>query len=186
MGNTFDRNIIKNLIPEVSCGNPPDYSAVFSAKAGQYLGFDPAALSPTDPNFYQKLARIGDFMSTAQGWQMYYQDAAAQAQSAAQAAVNNELNSNGNKSSRDQNGGILVTSETTLATLRSALQSELDLSQSGNAGYPTAANIASQITQTFLNSFVFQGAVLKEQKTCISVPQTQLVTPVPLGSAPTH
>ena len=180
----FDRNIIKNMLPEVSCGNTPDNSAVFQAKAAQSLGFDPASLNPNDPNFYQKMARVGDFMSTSQGWQLYYQGQAEAAQAAARQAANNELLSNGNKTARDQNGNIAVTSGASLATLQAAIQSQLDLSQSGNAGYPTAANIAAQITQTFLNSFVFQGAVLKEQNACISTPQVQLLTSVPLGTAP--
>ena len=46
------------MIPEVSCG-AVDYSQVFNAKAGQYLGFDPTTLDPNDPNFYQKMYSVG-------------------------------------------------------------------------------------------------------------------------------
>ncbi|HVY68218.1 MAG TPA: hypothetical protein VHA30_04975 [Patescibacteria group bacterium] len=183
---SLDRQMIKNFIPEVSCGSPQNYLQVFQAKADQYLGFDPQALNPADPDYYQKLSRVGNFLSSPQGWQLYYQDVAQQAQSAAQQAANNELSSNGNKSSRDVTGSIAVSAQTTVDTLRAALQAQLGLGQAGSAGYPTAANIASQITQTFLNNFVFQGTVLKEQKACIAVPQAQLVTPLPLYAAPAN
>ncbi len=184
VNNALDRTMIKNFIPEISCGNSQNLNQVFQAKADQYLGFDPNSLDPADPQYYQKMARVGDFFSSANGWQLYYQGVAAEAESRAREAANNELNSPANKASRDVTGGILVTAQTTIDALRASLQSQIDLAQSGNAGFPTAAKIASQITQTFLNNFVFRGTVLQEQKTCIPVPLVNLVIPIPLSAAP--
>lgn len=178
-----DRAMIKSFIPEVSCGNVPDYSRAYQAKAGQYLGFDPNSLDPNDPNYYQKLSRVGNFLSSAQGWELYYKGIAAQAQSAAKEAVTNELNSPGQKAGRDPVGNIITPVEVSVSALRAIFQRYL---QEGSAtrGFTATEKITSQITQTFLNNFVFQGVVLKEQKACISVPLVQLIGKIPLLPAP--
>lgn len=178
-----DRAMIKNFIPEVSCGNTQDYSKAFQAKAGQYLGFDPNVLDPNDPNYYAKLARVGNFLSSSQGWEFYYQGVAAQAQSSARQAANSELMSPGQKAGRDASGSIITPVEVSVSALRAIFQRYLE---EGNAtrGFSATEKITSQITQTFLNNFVFQGVVLKEQKACIGVPMEQLITKVPLSSAP--
>jgi hypothetical protein len=180
----FDRGMIKNFIPAVSCGKTQNLTPLFQAKADQYLGFDPQSLDPSDPDYYQKLARVGSFLSSPQGWQVYYQDVASQANSAATQAANNELNSQGNKSSRDITGGILTTAQTTVDAMRAAVQNMLASGFAGVSGDPWTAKIVSQITQSFLNSFIFQGTVLKEQKACIAVPMVNLVSPLPLNAFP--
>lgn len=180
----LDRSLVKNFIPSVSCGNSQNLAPVFQAKADQYLGFDPASLNPNDPDYYQKLSRVGNFLSSPNGWQIYYEEVAGQANVAAQNAANQELTGNGNKSSRDVTGGILTTAQTTVDANRAAIQAMLSSGFAGDSGDPWTAKISSQITQTFLNNYVFQGTVLKEQKACISTPVVTLVTPLPLMAGP--
>ena len=174
-----DKSLILNFIPAISCGVNQDYRSTFQSKADLYLGFDPSTLDPNDPQYYTKLARVGNFLSTPEGWDLYYQDAAAQAQSSAQQAALNELTSPGNKSARDIAGNIILTAQTTVDAMRATLQNML---ASGFAGYSKdgwTAQIASGITQTFLNKFLFQGAVLQEQKACIAAPRGNILSTIP-------
>ncbi len=182
--NPLDRSLVKQFIPSVSCGKQQNLASVFKAKANVHLGFDPNSLNPKDPDYYKKLAKTGDFLSSPNGWQIYYQDVAAQANSAAQTAANQELISGGKKSSRDPTGGILTSVQDIVTTQEKSLQAMLSEGFPGESGNPLAAKISSQATQIFLNTFVFKGAVLKEQKACLPVPVVNLVTTVPTESAP--
>lgn len=178
VGDALDQKMIRNFIPEITCGNSQDYSQVFMAKASQHLGFDPVSLDPNDPQYYQKLSRVGDFLSSPQGWQLTYQDAASQAAASARSAANTELTSPGYKTARDPSGNIITSIQVSIASLRSIFQRYLS-EGSDTSQFTTTQQITSQITQAFLNNFVLKGVVLQEQKTCISVPQVQLVTQIP-------
>ena len=175
--------MVKNFIPQVNCGNSKDYSSAFKAKADQYLGFDPNGLDPKDPNYYTKLAKVGDFMSQPNGWELYYKGIASQAQGAAEKAAGNELTSPGLKTARDPSGNIITPVEVSLGVMRAAFQRYLSEGRSDQQS-TVVERITGQITQQFLNSFVFQGVVLQEQKTCISVPQVNLLSGVQLVTAP--
>jgi hypothetical protein len=172
----LDRTMIKNFVPQVSCGKNGNYNQALQAKANQYLGFDPSTLNPGDPQYYQKLARVGDFLSSPQGWNVQYQGLAAQAQGAAQNAANNEILSPGQKAGRN-NSGIVTPSQISSSAMTAIFQRYLS-EGSDTSAFVTTQQIASQIMQTFLNNFVLKGVVLIEQKTCIAVPQVQLVTQV--------
>lgn len=178
VGDSLDQKMIKNFIPEITCGNNKDYSQVFQAKATQHLGFDPASLDPNDPQYYQKLASVGDFLSSPNGWQLTYQDAATQAAASARQAANTELTSPGYKTARDAAGNIITSVQVSIASLRAIFQRYLS-EGSSTSQFTTTQQITSQITQTFLNNFVLKGVVLQEQKACISIPQVQLVTQIP-------
>lgn len=181
----LDKAMVKSFIPQISCGiSDPALKQVFRAKADQYLGFDPQAVSPNDPNYYAKMARIGDFLATPSGWQLYYQDLADQAQAKAEDAATKELLSQGLKASRDtaQKGQISTAVASSLSSLRGAINSFFNLGVA-NASSPIS-RIASAAVQTFINSFVFKGAVFKEQNVCIAVPQIQPVLPGPDTAIP--
>lgn len=185
--NGLDKAMIKNFIPEMSCGNTQDLSPIFKAKADEYLGFDPATVSPSDPEYTSKMARVGNFLASPSGWSLYYQDAADQARAEAKQAAQDELTSEGFKASRDiaNNGNISTAVASSLSSIKSAVQSYLDL---GNMQSDSmAGRIASTAVQVFLGSYVFKGAVLKEQNVCISTPQIKPVIPnsyVPLEPVP--
>ncbi len=182
--NSLDRNIIKQFIPAVGCGKNQNLTPIFKAKADQYLGFDPNSLDPKDPDYFIKFAKVGNFLSSPTGWEVYYKDVAAQAAGTAKQSAQNELVGLGTKSTRDTAGGILTSALTTVDTLRATLQTMLSSGFIGNAGGSLAAKISSQATQVFLNTFIFKGAVLKEQRVCIPVPVVNFVNEVPLEAPP--
>lgn len=185
-----DQKIIKQFIPQFSCNkNNQSLQPIFQAKASQYLGFDPTSLNPNDPNYYQKLSSVGDYMASPQGWQAYYQDLAAQTESAAQLAATRELTSSGLKSPRDGvNGGISTSINAIVSSEKASLEGILQLG-SGNAG-SFESQFLAEITQTLFTKFVFSGAtaggprspstvgVLKEQATCLAAAQLAPIVPM--------
>lgn len=171
----LDRELAKNFIPQVTCGNIKNNNQTFQAKADQYLGFDPTTLDPNDPDYYSKMAKVGNFMSSAEGWNLYYQGIATQAQSSAQQAVNNEILSPGLKTGRDATGSIITPTTVTSGSLAAVLNRYMT-EGSDSSMFVTTQQMAEQIVQSFLTSFILKGVVLAEQKACIAVPQLQLVT----------
>lgn len=188
VSDSFDRQIIKKIMPQFSCNSQdPKLKQLFEAQAQQYLGFDPKGMDPKDPNFNDKLARVGDFLSQPEGWQLHYQNLARQTQSEAELAVTRELTSNGLKTPRDVNQkSISLSVSAIVSTQRAALGSVMNL------GIATAKNFISQfvstMVQSLMNQFVFRGAtsirgsatigVLKEQSTCLAAAQTQALVPL--------
>jgi hypothetical protein len=160
---------------------------VFQAKADEYLGFDPNTLDPKDPNFYQKLARIGDFMSSPQGWQLYYQDLASQAESQAQQSVDRELSSSGLKTPRDTANGAISASINSIVSAEQASFGALFQLGISNAD-SVISSLVTELTQNLVNKFVFSGAVanngngqigvLKDQPTCLAAAQFKLILPI--------
>lgn len=179
----LDRVMIKNFIPQVNCGNNSSYSTAFKAKADGYLGFDPASLDPSDPEYYSKLARVGNFLAQPGGWELYYKDMATQVQAAAEKAAGVELNSPGQKAARDPIGNIITPVAVSVATLQGIFTRYLSEGRSDQQS-TVVEKVTSQITQTFLNNFVFKGVVLQEQKTCVAIPQVKLLGGVGLEPAP--
>lgn len=188
VADTFDRQIIRRMLPQFTCGQTDEQlRAVFEAKAQNYLGFDPRGLDPKDPNFNAKLARVGDFLAQPEGWQLYYQDLARLTQSEAEKAVTRELSSSGLKTPRDiGQKSISLSISGIVSSQRAALNAAMNL------GISTAKNFVSQfvssMVQTLMNQYVFRGAttvrggtaigVLKEQSTCLAAAQAQALVPL--------
>ena len=184
--NLVDRAIIKRFIPQFNCADrASDLAPVFQAKAKEYLGFDIGSLKHSDPDYYQKLARVGDFLSYPQGWEAYYEGIAEEAKSEAEKAAERELTSPGLKTPRDTvNSAIAVSVNNIVSASRASLGAVMAL------GIGTAKNFisgfVSQLTQNLVNKFVFRGVVsegstlgvLKEQRTCLATAQLQPVLPI--------
>lgn len=178
----LDRAMVTNFIPQFTCGQAKDVKKILQAKADQYLGFDPATVSPQDPNYYTKMAKIGDFMSSPDGWEVYYDSVAASAQTAAQQAANQELLSSGLKSPRDAMGQEIAQSLTSISgSMQAAFNAQLNLGIAN--AKETVGAIVSNITYSLFNNFVFKGAVVyKEQGSCVPVPQLQPVIPAAMAA----
>lgn len=180
----LDQKLIKSFIPQFSCGaqNGTALDSVFKAKAAATLGFDPANLDPSDPDYYSKLSSVGNFLSSPQGWNQYYQDLASQTQSAAQTAADQELTSAGFKDPRSLLNGSITSSVSSIVNGESAALKGIIDSSLGVASNPISSGI-SKLTESILNQFVFVGAtqnsVIKEQPTCLAAGQMQLVAPPP-------
>ncbi len=188
-GDSTDKSIIKQLIPQFSCNkNNASLKPIFKAKANQHLGFDPVALDPKDPDYYQKMASLGDFLSSSQGWKIYYQDVAEQAESAAQQAIDRELTSSGLKSPREGLGGGIVSSINKIVSgEKASMEAILNLGIQNASSF--VSELIAQITETLFTKFVFSGAttsprggsivgVLKEQTTCLAAAQLNAIVPV--------
>ena len=182
---SMDREVIKKLIPQFNCGKlDPNLKTVFQAKATEYLGFNPDSVSPSDPNYYQKMAKVGNFMASPQGWQSYYEDLANLAKSEAEKAVEKELTSNGLKTPRDTvNRSISNSINSIVSSEKAAISSMLQIGASN--AKTLISSFVAQLTQSLMNNFVFRGAtnvngsigVYKEQSTCLAAAQMQVVLP---------
>jgi hypothetical protein len=178
--NPQDRQLIQQFIKPISCGKSTvDMRPIFRARARQYLGFDPSTLDPSDPNFFSKVAKVGSVQSQTSGQQFNIETVADDALGAALTAINQEFTSSGSKTPRNtttSNPTISVSNTAITKSLQSNLQALLDIG-SGNSGESVASIITRAIIQIFYNSFVFKGAVIKEQQACVNTPQFNPVTP---------
>jgi hypothetical protein len=172
----LDRELIKKFIPQFSCAlNKENLRPIFQAKAIQYLGFDPGALNPAEPDFYSKLAKLGEPLASPEGQESNFRSLGAVASvQAYDAAVTEQLHTTGLKVPRSATGRAIAVSSTALqGTLSQLLATKLNLSIIH--GDTTIAKIGAEATRTFLSKLAFTGIVYKEQDTCIPTPQ---LTPV--------
>ncbi len=181
--NSLDQSLIKRFIPQISCaGNQSDLKPIFQAKAKEF--FNPNDLNPTQADFYEKLARGGEVsFSTPTGQETLFKQYASGALGQSyDAALTELLNQNGLKVPRSIAGKAI---ETTIGSLASTLQSSITAELNIGSYDPESivSKIVSQGISTFEQKFIFKGAVLKEQNTCISYPQLQPVIP---GALPTY
>ncbi len=188
VNDNLDRQIIKKFIPQFSCGQQnQDLKPVFQAKASEYLGFDPKTISTSDPDYYVKMSKVGNYMASPEGWQQYYQSLAQTAQSEAQKAAENELSSSGLKTPRNTSANSISNSITSIVSAERASFAAILQLGINNAESIISATVA-QLTQTLVNRFVFQGVtgngggigVLKEQATCVAAAVVSPVTALPL------
>ncbi|MEZ4180518.1 MAG: hypothetical protein R3B41_03360 [Candidatus Doudnabacteria bacterium] len=187
----LDQDIIQKFLPQYFCINtkPGELKQIFEAKARENLGSD-IVINPSDPDFYQKLARLGgDERNYPSWWESYYQGLAAQTQAEAQAAANKEVLSPGLKSARD-----LVNSQVVKTVSAISGVQEAAIKGVFNLGTNNTENIVSQlvagVTENLVNKFVFTGLVsgqssggggiglIKETNVCLQTPQLKPVVPV--------
>ncbi len=186
VNDALDKKIIKRFIPQLSCGaSNAELTPVFEAKAAQFLGFNPQSLSVNDPEYYSKLNRVGNFLSSESGWRLYYEDMARQVQSEAEKAAERELISPGLKTPRDSiDGNIKVTINSIVSAQRAGFGAIMQLGIGSAKNF--ISKFVSSLTQTLITQFVFKGAtagngtvgVLVEQSTCLAAAQIQPVLPI--------
>jgi hypothetical protein len=173
----IDRGIITRFIPQFSCANnKQDLGPIFVAKARQYLGFDPATIDPNSSDFYTKIARLPDLSPEQQ--ELEYRDAAQAAMvQANQAAIIEQLTPTGTKLPRSDVLGKQIT--TTVASINASLQASFNakLGLGTQNSQSVVSQIVSSTIQQFTDKYLFKGVVLKEQNTCIQVPQLQPIIP---------
>ncbi|MCL5008760.1 MAG: hypothetical protein M1400_00260 [Patescibacteria group bacterium] len=185
VSDNLDRQIIKKLVPQFNCGKQdPNLKTVFEAQAGRYLGFDPTSVDPSDPNYYQKMAKVGDFLASPQGWSLHYGDLADTAKGEAEKSAEQELTSSGLKTPRDAVNHTIASSINSIVSgEKAAIQGLIQLGISNASSF--ISSFVAQLTQQLTTKFVFRGAVtgngtvgvLKEQPTCLATAQMQVVLP---------
>ncbi len=189
----LDQSIIQKFLPQYFCVNPTatELKQIFIAKAAENRATD-IVLDPADPQFLQKLARLGgDEKNYPEWWESYYQGLAAQTEAQAQNAANNEVTSPGLKSGRDLiNGQITKTLSSIFNVQEAAISGVIQLGTS-NADNPVS-QIVSGIVESLVNKFVFTPlggsssgggiGVIAEKNVCLTVPKLKPITSVPATS----
>jgi murein DD-endopeptidase MepM/ murein hydrolase activator NlpD len=187
----LDRDIITKFLPEYFCVSPDkrQLKKIFVAKARQNVGND-LIISPNDPDFLNKLARLGaDEKNYPLWWEGYYQSLAAQTKAEADAAAAKEVLSPGLKSGRDiVNNQINKTISAIMGVQESAIAGAMNL------GTSNAENIAGElvatIVQNLVNKFIFtplaEGStsgpggigIIAERDVCLATAQIKPVVPI--------
>lgn len=184
ISNPIDRGIITKFIPQFNCANnKADLGPIFVAKARQYLGFDPSTIDPNSSDFYTKMARLPDLSPEQQALDFQGAAQAAMVQ-ANQAAIIEQLTPTGTKLPRSDVLGKQIT--TTVASINASLQAAFNAKL--GLGTQNSQSVVSQIVSAaiteFTNKYIFKGVVLKEQNTCIQVPQLNPIIPSATISTP--
>lgn len=190
----LDKDIISKFIPEYFCVNPDGRQLrdIFVAKARQNVGAD-LVINPSDPDFLDKLARLGaDEKNYPVWWEGYYQSLAATTKAEADKAATKEVISPGVKTGRDiVNSQVTKTISAILDVQESAITGAMQL------GTNNAENVASQlvasIVQNLVNKFIFTPlsggstsgpggiGIITERNVCLATPQIKPIIPIAEG-----
>ncbi len=187
----LDQGIIQKFLPEYFCINPKqkDLKKIFTAKAATNAGND-ITINPSDPDFAEKLARLGsDVKNYPQWWESYYEGLAAQTKTEAESAATKEVLSPGVKTGRDIiSKQVNKTVSAIFNVQEAAISGALNLG-TNNTGSPIS-KLVSGVVENLVNKFVFTpisgGAsssggigVLQEQNVCLQTPQVKPLIPLP-------
>ncbi len=187
----LDQGIIQKFLPEYFCINPTkkDLNKIFTAKAATNVGND-ITINPNDPDWAQKLARLGsDEKNYPQWWESYYSGLAAQTKAEADSAAAKEVLSPGVKTGRDIiTNQVNKTVSAIFNVQEAAISGAMNLG-TNNTGSPIS-KLVSGVVENLVNKFVFTpisgGAsssggigVLQEQNVCLQTPQIKPLIPLP-------
>ena len=191
VANPLDQDIIQKFLPQYFCINPTqkELKQIFTAKAAANAGAD-IVIDPSDPQFIQKLARLGgDEKNYGFWWQEYYMSLAATIQEEASSAATKEVTSNGLKSGRDlATGQINKTMAAIFNTQEAAIAGTINLGTNNTEN--AIGQIVAGVVESLVNKFVFTPigggtssgggiGVIKETNVCLRTPQMKPVTSIP-------
>lgn len=172
----LDRGLITKFIPQIACAdNKSSVTDIFKAKSTTF--FNPKTVNPDSPDFYNQLQKAGQVEATPAGQRELYEAYASGALAKSyESAMTELLNQNGLKTPRTLTGKVIATTVSNIGEqLKAAINAKFEL------GTSNPDNLVSQVVatglNTFINKFVFKGAVFKEQSTCINFPQLDPVIP---------
>jgi hypothetical protein len=187
----LDQDIIQKFLPEYFCidSDKEKLNEVFTAKARQNVGND-LIINPADPDFLDKLARLGsDEKNYPVWWEGYYESLAFKTKTEAQNAATKEVISPGFKTGRDLiSGQVNKTVAAIFNTQEAAINGVIGLG-TNNASSPISATIAG-VVENLTNKFIFTPisggssaaggiSVISEKDVCLQVPQVKPLIPVP-------
>ncbi len=172
-----DQQLITRFIPQFNCAdNKEDLAPIFIAKAREYLGFDPSTIDPGSSDFYSKMGRLPDLFPEEQ--ELNFRGAAQTAMIRAnESAIIEQLTPTGTKLPRSDVLGKQIT--TTVASINAQLQAAFNakLGLGTNNTQSVVSQLVSSTINQFVDKYVFKGVVLKEQETCIQLPQLKPIVP---------
>lgn len=185
-----EQDIIQKFLPQYFCTNtkPADLKKIFTAKARANQGTD-IVIDPSDPQFLNKLAKLGgDEKNYANWWEEYYTSLAATTQANAETAATKEVLSPGLKTGRDiVNGQINKTMASIFNTQEAAISGTINLGT--NNAENAVSSIVASIVENMVNKFVFTPlgggsssgggiGVLGESNVCLKTPQIKPIAPL--------
>ncbi|QQS23198.1 hypothetical protein IPM19_01375 [bacterium] len=189
----LDQDIIQKFLPEYFCINPSkkDLNQIFVAKARENIGND-LTINPGDPDFVQKLARLGsDEKNYPQWWEGYYETLAARTKAEAEAAATKEVLSPGIKTGRDLvSSQVNKTVSAIFNVQEAAISGAIELG-TNNTENPVSQLVAG-VVENLVNKFVFTPisggssssggiGVIQERNVCLD---TASIKPlIPLASS---
>ncbi len=189
--NPIDQDIIQKFLPEYFCVNPDakKLEQIFTAKARTNVGSD-IVINPSDPDFLQKLARLGgDEKNYPLWWEGYYESLAAQTKAEAQAAATKEVISPGIKTGRDLiKGQVNKTVSAIFNVQESAISGAMNLGTNNTEN--VVGQLVSGVVQNLVNKFIFTPisggsstsggiGVIAEKDVCLDVQQVKPIIPLP-------
>lgn len=189
--NPLEQDIIQKFLPQYFCINTGEreLKKIFTAKAVVNQGSD-IIINPNDPDFLQKLARLGgDPKNYGNWWEDYYMTLAAQTQQEAAAAATKEVTSTGLKSGRDlATGEINKTMAAIFNTQEAAIAGTINLGTNNTEN--AIGQLVAAVVENLVNKFVFTplGAgtaggggisVIKETNVCLRTPQMKPIASIP-------
>jgi len=149
-----------------------DLGNFLNAKAEETLGYNPAELSPDDPDYYEKLSRQSNFWSSDIGWYYALMDQSFSVQSDAEKASELNLTSKGIKTSfsKDAESMIKTAESEIYGLIMGYTQSFFDKLE-GNSGTLIAGigNLIGDLSATVVNRVLLGGYVLNEYTDFLSV-----------------
>lgn len=186
-----EQDIIQKFLPQYFCINPSrgELNQVFTAKARANQGTD-IVIDPNDPQYLQKLARLGgDEKNYPAWWEDYYSSLAAQTQREAESAAAKEVLSPGLKSGRDLiSGQINKTMSSIFNVQEAAISGTIDLGT--NNAENAVSQLVATVVESLVNKFVFTPigggtasgggiGVISEQNVCLRTPKIKPITAIP-------
>ncbi len=193
VSNQKDRDIIKELLPQFSCGNvnEEDVRKQLRDKALEYLGYDPKKIDPTDPNFYTLLLKASNPNSTSaaiseEGALLFNQSMATVVQAEAKRSAQLELLAPGKKVpvTNELDPKIAKALSDIDAEIRSALNSIFGIVEPASAttgGYGFGAYVINAVKSVIKLFGISNAVVLNEQKICVKTPVFAGVVPPEMG-----
>lgn len=186
----LDQDIIQKFLPQYFCVNASkkELKQIFTAKAIANQGTD-IIIDPNDPDYINKLARLGgDERNYGDWWEDYYTTLAATTQQEADSAATKEVLSPGLKSGRDLiSGEINKTMSSIFHVEEAAITGTINLGTSNSDNL--IGEMVAGVVENLVNKFVFTAigsgstngglGVLAESDVCLRTPKIKPVTPLP-------
>ncbi len=179
-----DREQIKKFLPEFSCGiqNEAELQKQMSAKAIEFLGFDPKYLDPADPDFYKKVVKTVDPKAdtTGDGYRKFYESLATVASASANgAAFTEEIGPTKKVAQTADLKNIKVSLDNISGQQRAASNALFNIpvanATTGSFGFDKF--MTNQVLGILKQFLIKEAVVIKEQQTCVKVPVVNPIIP---------
>ena len=167
------RGTLASMTSQAACGgtNSQLIQNMAIYNAAKVRGFDPRQIDPTSGNYYTYMARLGNPFASPEFQELAMRDMASSIDAQAQAAVQQELNSNGLKALRAEQNNITRSSDSIGAAIQEAmgnLFNQTSESKELSKGAQVVASSIGKFLAELVTSLIFKakGTVITENPLC--------------------